>query len=146
MALSCEKPAATEPQAQNATKGEVAKMVGEHPESNGRGENQYGAWKNFKKPDDATLRNRLSFLQYLVTQREGTEPAFENRYWDEKREGIYVDIVSGEPLFSSFDKYDSGTGWPSFIKPLEPDDIVEKEDRGFTPRACLSGWAKTNRT
>jgi len=85
----------------------------------------------YKKPDDATLRNKLSSLQYKVTQEDGTEPPFQNEYWDNKREGIYVDIVSGEPLFSSLDKFDSGTGWPSFTKPLKPDQIVEKEDHGF---------------
>jgi peptide methionine sulfoxide reductase msrA/msrB len=85
----------------------------------------------YKKHDDATLRNKLSSLQYKVTQEDGTEPPFQNEYWDNKREGIYVDIVSGEPLFSSLDKFDSGTGWPSFTKPLKPDQIVEKEDRSF---------------
>ena len=63
-----------------------------------------------------------------MTQKEGTEPPFKNEYWNNKKEGIYVDIVSGEPLFSSKDKYDSGTGWPSFLRPLEPGNIVEKED------------------
>ena len=85
----------------------------------------------YKKSDDATLRNKLSPLQYKVTQKDGTEPPFQNEYWDNKREGIYVDIVSGEPLFSSLDKFDSGTGWPSFTKPLKPDQIVEKEDNSF---------------
>jgi len=85
----------------------------------------------YKKPDDATLRNKLSPLQYKVTQEEGTEPPFQNEYWDNKREGIYVDILSGEPLFSSLDKFDSGTGWPSFTKPLKPDQIIEKEDHSF---------------
>ena len=85
----------------------------------------------YKKPDDATLRKKLSSLQYKVTQKNGTEPAFQNEYWDNKKEGIYVDIVSGEPLFSSLDKFESGTGWPSFTKPLEPDHIVEKEDKSF---------------
>ena len=85
----------------------------------------------FQKPDDATLKKKLTPLQYEVTQSEGTERPFQNEYWDNKKEGIYVDIVSGEPLFSSLDKYDSGTGWPSFIKPLEPGNIVEKEDRSF---------------
>jgi len=85
----------------------------------------------YKKPDDATLRKKLSSLQYKVTQKNGTEPAFQNEYWDNKKEGIYVDIVSGEPLFSSLDKFESGTGWPSFTKPLEPDHIVEKEDNSF---------------
>ncbi len=83
----------------------------------------------YRKPDDAALRKILSPLQYEVTQNEGTEPPFKNEYWDNKKEGIYVDIVSGEPLFSSKDKYDSGTGWPSFVRPLEPGNIVEKEDR-----------------
>jgi peptide methionine sulfoxide reductase msrA/msrB len=83
------------------------------------------------KADDETLRHKLTDLQYRVTQKGGTEPPFKNEYWDNKGEGIYVDIVSGEPLFSSSDKYDSGTGWPSFTRPLEPDNIVEKQDRSF---------------
>ena len=77
------------------------------------------------------LEQKLTPLQYKVTQEEGTEPAFHNEYWDNKKPGIYVDVVSGEPLFSSLDKYDSGTGWPSFTKPLEPENIKEKEDRNF---------------
>jgi peptide methionine sulfoxide reductase msrA/msrB len=85
----------------------------------------------YSKPDDATLRKKLTPLQYEVTQRKGTERPFQNEYWDNKREGIYVDIVSGEPLFSSLDKFDSGTGWPSFTKPLEPENIVERKDRSF---------------
>jgi peptide methionine sulfoxide reductase msrA/msrB len=88
----------------------------------------------YTKPDDATLRKILSRWQYEVTQKDGTEPAFQNEYWDNKREGIYVDIVSGEPLFSSLDKFDSGTGWPSFTKPLKPDNIIEREDRSFFMR------------
>ena len=90
-----------------------------------------GDWRNFKKPDDATLKRTLSPLQYEVTQKEGTEPPFNNEYDHNRREGIYVDIVSGEPLFSSLDKFDSGTGWPSFTKPLEPGNIVEKKDRSL---------------
>ncbi|KPK88956.1 MAG: methionine sulfoxide reductase [Deltaproteobacteria bacterium SM23_61] len=85
----------------------------------------------YKKPDDETLRRRLTPLQYEVTRDEGTEPPFQNEYWDNKREGIYVDIVSGEPLFSSKDKYDSGTGWPSFTRPLEPGNIVERDDHSL---------------
>jgi peptide methionine sulfoxide reductase msrA/msrB len=85
----------------------------------------------YAKPSDDVLRKRLTPLQYEVTQKGGTEPPFKNEYWDNKREGIYVDIVSGEPLFSSRDKYESGTGWPSFTRPLEPGNIVEKEDRGL---------------
>jgi len=85
--------------------------------------------KSFTKPTDAELRQRLSPLQYEVTQHEGTERAFANEYWDNKKPGIYVDVVSGEPLFSSLDKYDSGTGWPSFTKPLEPQNINTFTDR-----------------
>jgi methionine-R-sulfoxide reductase len=88
-------------------------------------------WRNFKRPDDATLRKMLTPMQYEVTQKDGTEPSFRNEYDDNHRDGIYVDIVSGEPLFGSRDKFDSGTGWPSFTKPLEPANIVEKEDRSI---------------
>ncbi len=88
-------------------------------------------WRSFKKPDDASLKKTLTPLQYDVTQREGTEPPFKNEYADNHRDGIYVDIVSGEPLFSPLDKFESGTGWPSFTKPLEPDNIVEREDRSL---------------
>lgn len=77
------------------------------------------------------LRDRLTPMQYKVTQEDGTEPAFSNAYWDNKEAGIYVDIVSGEALFSSLDKYDSGTGWPSFTKPLVAENIVEKDDRSW---------------
>jgi len=83
------------------------------------------------KPVPEELRNKLTPLQYRVTREEGTEPPFNNEYWNNKRHGIYVDIVSGEPLFSSIDKYDSGTGWPSFTKPLAPENIVEKIDKGL---------------
>jgi methionine-R-sulfoxide reductase len=89
------------------------------------------AWdaSTFHKPGDAELRRALTPLQYQVTQEEATEPAFHNAYWDNHAPGIYVDVVSGEPLFSSRDKYDSGTGWPSFTRPLEPKNLVEKQDR-----------------
>jgi len=83
----------------------------------------------FHKPSDAELRRSLTPLQYQVTQEEATEPAFHNTYWDNHSPGIYVDVVSGEPLFSSLDKYESGTGWPSFTRPLEPKNLVEKKDR-----------------
>jgi len=83
----------------------------------------------FVKPNRDELAKRLTQIQFDVTQNNGTEPAFRNEYWDNKKPGIYVDIVSGEPLFSSLDKYDSGTGWPSFTKPLEPGNIVERQDR-----------------
>ena len=85
----------------------------------------------YTKPDDAELKARLTPLQYQVTQHDGTERPFQNDYWDNKQAGIYVDIVSGEPLFSSTDKYKSGTGWPSFVRPLEPENIVEKTDRSL---------------
>jgi len=85
----------------------------------------------FEKPSDEELKNSLTPLQYKVTQEEGTERAFDNEYWDNKKEGIYVDVVSGEPLFSSLDKFDSGTGWPSFTKPLEPNNLLEKEDKSL---------------
>lgn len=83
----------------------------------------------YTKPSDAELQQRLTREQYRVTQHEATEPAFRNEYWDNKRPGIYVDIVSGEPLFSSLDKYDSGTGWPSFTKPLVDENVATKTDR-----------------
>ncbi len=81
--------------------------------------------------DMAELRERLSDLQYRVTQEDATEPPFNNEYWDHKEEGIYVDIVSGEPLFSSVDKYDSGTGWPSFTRSIHEENIVEKKDTSY---------------
>jgi len=89
------------------------------------------AHENYQKPPDEELRAILTTLQYEVTQQNGTEPPFDNEYWDNKEAGIYVDVVSGEPLFSSIDKFESGTGWPSFTKPLEADNIVEIEDRSY---------------
>jgi len=91
-------------------------------------ESKSAAEGRYKKADDATLRKKLTPMQYEVTQHEGTEPPFQNEYWNNKKEGIYVDIVTGEPLFSSKEKYDSGTGWPSFTKPLDPGNIVQKDD------------------
>jgi methionine-R-sulfoxide reductase len=82
-------------------------------------------------PTDAELRSRLTDLQYKVTRKNGTERPFNNSYWDNHEPGIYVDIISGAPLFSSIDKYESGTGWPSFSRPLDPEQIVEKSDRSF---------------
>jgi peptide methionine sulfoxide reductase msrA/msrB len=87
--------------------------------------------RSYNIPADAELRQRLTPLQYDVTRNNGTERAFSNTYWNNHEAGLYVDVVSGEPLFSSSDKYESGTGWPSFVRPLEPDNIVEKEDRSF---------------
>jgi peptide methionine sulfoxide reductase msrA/msrB len=103
----------------------------------GSGRDQYlkkmwGGKETSATPSEAELKKRLTPLQYDVTRKCGTEPPFQNEYWNNKREGIYVDIVSGEPLFSSLDKFDSGTGWPSFTRPLEPGNIVEKEDRGLS--------------
>jgi methionine-R-sulfoxide reductase len=82
----------------------------------------------FKKPNEADLKRTLTPEQYAVTQQEGTERPFHNAYWDNHEPGIYVDVVSGEPLFSSLDKYDSGTGWPSFVRPLEPANIATRSD------------------
>jgi len=90
-----------------------------------------GPSAGYTKPSEAELRKRLTPFQYHVSQEEGTEPPFENEFWNHKGEGIYVDIVSGEPLFSSTDKFDSGTGWPSFTRPLDPSFIVEKADRSL---------------
>jgi peptide methionine sulfoxide reductase msrA/msrB len=85
----------------------------------------------FTMPDEETLKKRLTKEQYYVAREDGTEPAFKNEYYDNKRPGLYVDIVSGEPLFSSADKYKSNTGWPSFTRPIDPDMVVEKEDNSF---------------
>ena len=84
--------------------------------------------KTFTKPSEDELRQKLSPMQYKVTQHEGTEPPYANEYWNNKKDGIYVDVVSGEPLFSSLDKYDSGTGWPSFTRPLEPENVSTRTD------------------
>ena len=92
-----------------------------------KGENM----ENFKKPDQAELKKRLTPEQFDVTQKAGTERSFHNEYWNNHEAGIYVDVVSGEPLFSSLDKFESGTGWPSFTKPLESANVVTKEDRSF---------------
>lgn len=95
--------------------------------------NEVGAWdmKEFKKPSREELKKLLDPIEFKVTQEDGTEPAFKNKYWDHKAEGIYVDVISGEPLFSSQHKYESGTGWPSFYKPLVEENIVTREDRGW---------------
>jgi len=85
----------------------------------------------YSKPSDDELKTKLTPLQYKVTQKDGTEPPFNNEYWDNKKQGIYVDVVSGEPLFSSTHKFESGTGWPSFTEPLETENIIEKTDKSF---------------
>ena len=86
---------------------------------------------DYEKPSRAELKDMLTPLQFTVTQQDGTERPFNNEYWDNHQEGIYVDVVSGEPLFSSKDKYESGTGWPSFTRPLEPGNIVTHTDRSY---------------
>ncbi len=90
--------------------------------------------KEYKKPTDEELREKLTPMQYKVTQHDATEPAFQNEFWDHKEEGLYVDIVSGEPLFSSKEKFDSHCGWASFDKPLEAENFVEKSDTKFGMR------------
>lgn len=87
--------------------------------------------RTYVKPSKEELKKKLTPIQYKVTQEEGTEPPFRNEYDTNKKDGIYVDIVSGEALYSSLDKYDSGTGWPSFTKPMEPANIIEKEDKSL---------------
>jgi methionine-R-sulfoxide reductase len=91
------------------------------------------AWdaKSFKKPDEAALRKKLTPEQFKVTQKEDTESPYKNAYWDNHRDGIYVDIVSGEPLFSSKDKFESGTGWPSFTRPLKAENVTTKTDKSL---------------
>ncbi len=106
----------------------LKKIWGDEMEQKGSATTSQGS---YQKPSKDDLKKGLTAMQYKVTQEDGTEPPFKNEYWDNKHEGIYVDIVSGEPLFSSLDKYDSGTGWPSFTKPLEPANIVEKSDWSF---------------
>lgn len=89
------------------------------------------AENTYVKPSDAVIKEKLTTMQYYVTQKQGTEPPFMNAYWDNEKQGIYVDIVTGEPLFSSLDKFDSHTGWPSFTKPLEPENVVTRADNSL---------------
>ena len=89
------------------------------------------AMGNFQKPSATDLKQKLTPMQFEVTQHAATEPAFRNAFWDNKKAGIYVDIVSGQPLFSSLDKFDSGCGWPSFSKPLSAEEIVQRDDHAF---------------
>ncbi|MGI8481409.1 MAG: peptide-methionine (R)-S-oxide reductase MsrB, partial [Chthoniobacterales bacterium] len=93
--------------------------------------NRAMAQKNEPPTGDGELRKRLTPEQYNVTKENGTEPAFKNEYWDNHQVGIYVDVISGKPLFSSVDKFDSGTGWPSFTKPLDPKQVVQKSDGSY---------------
>jgi peptide-methionine (R)-S-oxide reductase len=88
-------------------------------------------FSHYRKPDKQELEHQLTPEQFTVTQREGTEPAFRNEYWDNHAPGIYVDVVSGEPLFSSLDKFESGTGWPSFTKPIDQANVTTRTDRGL---------------
>ena len=87
--------------------------------------------KKFVKPSKDDLKKKLTDIQFKVTQEDGTERPFKNEYWDNHQAGLYVDVVSGEPLFTSLDKFDSGTGWPSFTKPVDPTAVVEHTDRNF---------------
>jgi methionine-R-sulfoxide reductase len=102
--------------------------------------------KTYQKPSDEELRKKLTRDQYVVTQHAGTEPPFRNEYWDNHEPGIYVDVVSGEPLFSSLDKYDSGCGWPSFTKPLEPENVKDRPDysHGMVRVEVRSGHADSH--
>jgi peptide methionine sulfoxide reductase msrA/msrB len=106
----------------------LKKAWGDSPKDSARPKTQ---GTRYSKPGDDLLKEKLTPLQFKVTQKDGTEPPFSNEYWDNKKEGIYVDVASGEPLFSSTDKFESGTGWPSFTKPLESENIVEKQDRSL---------------
>ena len=101
---------------------------------------------NYQKPSDEILKQKLNAVQYYVTQKKGTEPSYHNAYWNNKKPGIYVDVVSGEPLFSSIDKYDSKTGWPSFTKPLVAENIITKIDHGwfFNRTEVLSKHAQSH--
>lgn len=105
---------------------------GDDPQSttSAREDRGAGGWpmEEFEKPSKEELRERLNPLQFQVTQKDATEPPFRNEYWDNHEDGIYVDVVSGEPLFSSLDKFESGTGWPSFTRPLEPENVVTRKD------------------
>jgi methionine-R-sulfoxide reductase len=89
------------------------------------------AANQYQRPSDDQIKQKLTPMQYHVTQEQGTETAFQNEYWNNEKPGIYVDVVTGEPLFSSLDKFDSKTGWPSFTKPLAPENVVLKEDKGW---------------
>jgi methionine-R-sulfoxide reductase len=93
--------------------------------------NQPVVMNSFKKPGQAELRKKLTAEQFAVTQKAATEPPFHNKYWDNHKPGIYVDVVSGEPLFSSLDKFDSGCGWPSFSKPVSNADVIERTDHSY---------------
>jgi len=107
----------------------VASNIRQKPERNDSTMSQWN--KEYKKPTDEELKKMLTDEQYKVTQCEGTEFAFKNEFWDNHRAGIYVDVISGEPLFSSKDKFDSGTGWPSFTQPIDPKYVIKKKDNAY---------------
>ena len=115
------------------SEGELANdprdLLGKKPEAKSDEDGDENRWKDFKKPSTEVLRKKLSRMSYRVSQSNETEPAFRNELWNHHEAGLYVDIVSGEPLFLSFDKFDSGTGWPSFVKPYDPQYITYLEDR-----------------
>ena len=117
------------PQVKTDMKSDMKDNMKEKMGSDMASEKQTGGM--YTRPDDKELRQRLTAMQYKVTQQNGTEPPFKNEYWNNHEAGIYLDIVTGEPLFSSRDKFESGTGWPSFTQPLEPDNIVENTDRSL---------------
>jgi peptide methionine sulfoxide reductase msrA/msrB len=102
--------------------------------------------RQYRKPPQEELKKKLTPMQFWVTQEDGTEPAFNNEFWNNHQPGIYVDVVSGEPLFSSTDKYDSGTGWPSFVRPLEAANVLEKTDVSFgmVRTEVRSRWADSH--
>jgi methionine-R-sulfoxide reductase len=112
-----------------AAAGTAAGQTPAHAATTSRTPGKGWSGVNFKKPSEAELKQRLTPIQFKVTQKDATEPPFQNPYWDNHDDGIYVDVVSGEPLFSSRDKYESGTGWPSFVRPLEPANVTERQDR-----------------
>jgi methionine-R-sulfoxide reductase len=108
--------------------GLVIKGRNGHAQNAGGSVYTNSSMKEFRKPAETELKRKLSSEQFIVTQKCGTEPPFRNAYWDNHKPGLYVDVVSGEPLFSSLDKFDSGTGWPSFTRPVTTNEIVEKKD------------------
>jgi len=109
----------------------VVPVLAERNDKGGSMTTRAQAQTQFAKPSDDELKKKLTPIQYEVTQHEGTEPPYRNEYWNNHEQGIYIDVVSGEPLFSSGDKYDSRTGWPSFTKPLETSNVVTKSDSKF---------------
>jgi peptide methionine sulfoxide reductase msrA/msrB len=124
-ALGCQAQSSTSQEAAPSTARTVSAAMAPDDTSD------FSAYQTFEKPSPKALKEQLTPMQYRVTQQDGTEPAFNNPYWDNEQPGIYVDIVSGEPLFASVHKFKSGTGWPSFTKPLEPELVVEHEDRSL---------------